>query len=74
MKLIDDLKIRFDKKEKYYEESFKEADKKRNDLQHDLDTKTWERIESQKRFEIYMMGKMDQLNKELTFIKKTNLP
>ena len=32
MKLIDNLKIRFDKKEKYYEESFKEADKKRNDL------------------------------------------
>jgi hypothetical protein len=74
LKLTDDLKIRVDKKEKYYEESFKKVDEKMNDLSHDLETKTWERIESQKRFEIYMMGKMDQLNKELIFIKKTNIP
>ena len=74
LKLTDDLKIRVDKKEKYYEESFKKVDEKMNDLSHEVETKTWERIESQKRFEIYMMGKMDQLNKELIFIKKTNIP
>lgn len=74
MKLVDDLKIRMEKKEKYYEESFQRADQQRNELRHDIDTKTWERIESQKKFEIFMMGRMDQVGKEVNSIKKSDIP